>query len=43
MFLATRSCTAMSLTGNLLDGCIYDIVITGDTTMAQQDTLQTGK
>ena len=38
--LATSTCTAMGITKNLLDGCIYDIIITGDVTMAQQDTLQ---
>ena len=42
LHLALSTCQSMGIMGNLLDGCVYDIVITGDLTMAQQDTLQIG-
>ena len=40
---ATMLCTSQGLRGSLLDGCIYDVVITNDTTLTQQEVLKTGK
>ncbi len=43
MFIpATDTCKSKGLSENLLDGCIYDIVITDDMTLANQETLQIG-
>ena len=40
---AEMVCSAQGLRGSLLDGCIFDIVITNDQSFAQQEALQIGK
>ena len=36
-------CSALGITGDLLDGCIFDVVITGDLTMVDQEVLKIGQ
>ena len=41
--MAIDTCTALGIEDGLLDGCIYDIAVTNDTSFAEQETLQLGK
>ena len=39
---ATTLCEKQGLTGTLLKGCIYDVVVSNDTALVDQETLKTG-
>ena len=39
---ATTLCEKQGLTGTLLKGCIYDVVVSNDTALVEQETLKTG-
>ena len=41
--MAIDTCKALGIEDGLLDGCIYDIAVTNDTSFAEQETLQLGK
>ena len=40
---ATALCEEQGLTGTLLKGCIYDVVVSNDTALAEQETFKTGQ
>ncbi len=41
--MAINVCQELELEGDLLDGCIFDIAVTEDTSFAEQETFKTGK
>ena len=36
-------CLSLGIEDSLLDGCIYDIAVTNDTSFGEQESLKTGK
>ena len=44
MFIpATALCEKQGLSGTLLKGCIYDVVVSDDPALAEQETLKLGE
>ena len=44
LYIAVTSlCEKQGLTGSLLKGCIYDVVVSNDTALAEQETLKIGR
>ncbi|XP_019639952.1 PREDICTED: uncharacterized protein LOC109481804 [Branchiostoma belcheri] len=43
ILLATKLCEGLGISGNLLAGCIYDVSVTNDSTLLEQESLKTGK
>ncbi|KAI8494170.1 hypothetical protein Bbelb_279300, partial [Branchiostoma belcheri] len=42
ILLATKLCEGLGISGNLLAGCIYDVSVTNDSTLLEQESLKTG-
>ncbi|XP_072022586.1 uncharacterized protein [Amphiura filiformis] len=40
--VAEEICIALGIEGSLLQGCIYDVAVTNDTSFSEQETLKTG-
>ena len=40
---ATTLCEKQGLSGTLLQGCVYDVVVSNDTALAEQETLKIGR
>ena len=40
---ATTMCEKQGLSGTLLKGCVYDVVVSNDTALAEQETLKIGR
>ncbi len=40
--IAEATCMELGVEGALLEGCIYDVAVTNDTSFSQQESLKTG-